>query len=281
MIPVYRAQATIPYAIKSVLEQTYQEWEIIIGCDDQTDYLFVAKRDERISIVSTAGIGKGPGVARNVALDRARGEFIAILDADDRYHRCRLERLTPFAKRYGAVADNTGVVYLDQRLKKRLLPDLKTPRPLTAKDILKPRIPLFPIFHRDYGGKGWRETVFAEDVLFNLELLCRLEEYYVVPETLYYYHKTRESLTVSKDTPERAERGYAQILRLLKEKSLAVTETVRMAAYTEFSNNRALNKVFQKYRDRYPSLEEFLDASDNGQASWVVSELSQVGEPLR
>ena len=36
-----------------------------------------------------------------------------------------------------------------------------------------------------------------------------------------------------------------------------------MAAYTEFSNNRVLNKVFQKYRDHYPLLEEFLDASDS------------------
>jgi Glycosyl transferase family 2 len=86
MMPAYNAASYIAEAIDSVLAQVYEDWELLVVDDGSTDGTadIVARfGDRRIRLIRKANGGEAS--ARNLALDHARGEFLAYLDADDVY----------------------------------------------------------------------------------------------------------------------------------------------------------------------------------------------------
>ncbi len=281
VIPAYRATETIAFTISSILNQTYQNWEVAIASDDTIDYLSLLAdqgiRDARLQQTFTGSVGNGEAVARNAAITITTGEILANLDADDAYAPSRLETLVPLAREYGAAIDNTGVYNSDLILYKRPFP-LSHLTFATAEHILKPRVPFFPVFRREYLGTGWTKVPFAADVLFNLELLSRVETVALHPESLYQYYKRENSITQSPHAFETAARSYQQILSLLNSGELDLTPDIRSAAIAEFSENLILNHVFQKYMEqgRCQTLEEFLDLTENGHAEWLKPELEAV-----
>lgn len=84
-MPAYNAEQYIAEAIRSVIDQTYKNWEIIIVNDGSTDDTQVVidqfGKDERIKLVKT--INGGAARARNIAYSHSRGEYIMFFDADD------------------------------------------------------------------------------------------------------------------------------------------------------------------------------------------------------
>ena len=286
LIPAYRAEATLPGAVRSLLAQTCTSWQAIVASDDGVDYLAVLERaglrDGRLEQVFTGAYGSGEGNARNAALAAARGEILCNLDADDAFRADRLEKLVPLALTHGAAVDNTGVHARDGRLYKRPFPAASAIAPMTTQRILEPRIPFFPVFRRELVGDGWTTVAFAADVLFNLELLCAARLMVVQPQSLYLYCKRAGSITEAPDAFDAAERGYAAILHLLESGALRLSDEVRAAALTEFTANRRLNRLFRYYIEtgRCASLETFLDMSDNGRAPWVATELARLSGDL-
>lgn len=101
IMPVYNEQSYLAVALDSVLSQTLSDIEIICIDDGSTDAsLEILKeyhaKDERIRIVTENNAG--PALARNNGIRRARGEFLAFLDADDFYEPTFLEKLYELAK---------------------------------------------------------------------------------------------------------------------------------------------------------------------------------------
>ena len=96
IIPIYNAYDYLRPALDSVIYQTLREIEIICVDDGSTDRSLeilkeYQKNDDRVRIVTEANAG--PGLARNNGLNRARGEYIAFLDADDFFEPNFLEIL--------------------------------------------------------------------------------------------------------------------------------------------------------------------------------------------
>lgn len=96
IIPIYNAYDYLRPALDSVVYQTLREIEIICIDDGSTDRSLEVlkeyqKNDDRVRIVTEANAG--PGHARNNGIGRARGEYIAFLDADDFYEPNFLELL--------------------------------------------------------------------------------------------------------------------------------------------------------------------------------------------
>ena len=101
IMPIYNAYDYLRPAIDSVLDQSLKEIELICIDDGSTDSSFelikeYQKQDERIRIVTETNAG--PALARNNGIKRARGEYLAFLDADDFFEPDLLELLYNAAK---------------------------------------------------------------------------------------------------------------------------------------------------------------------------------------
>ncbi|MES2272210.1 MAG: glycosyltransferase family 2 protein [Pseudomonadota bacterium] len=102
IIPVYNAADFIADALESVRAQTFADWECIVVDDCSTDrsseiLLQFAARDDRIKAVFLEENG-GASRARNAALEKATGQWITLLDADDVYDVHRLNTLVTLAQ---------------------------------------------------------------------------------------------------------------------------------------------------------------------------------------
>jgi glycosyltransferase involved in cell wall biosynthesis len=94
IMPAYNVGKYIQQAIDSILQQTYQNWELLIGNDasnDDTARVIAAYHDPRIKVFTNEkNLGSQP--TRNFLFERAEGNFIALMDADDICLPSRLER---------------------------------------------------------------------------------------------------------------------------------------------------------------------------------------------
>ena len=89
VIPVYNKEPHIARAINSVLNQTFQDFELIIVCDPSTDNSNseVTKfTDTRIRVFHRNEPGPGGYAARNLGVKEAKGDWVAFLDADDEWY---------------------------------------------------------------------------------------------------------------------------------------------------------------------------------------------------
>jgi glycosyltransferase involved in cell wall biosynthesis len=92
IIPVFNGSATLRHAIDSVLHQRGVEFELIVVDDGSTDSTPVIIDSYRGRILSIRQSNKGPAAARNAGVRSARAEYLAFLDADDRWLPGMLER---------------------------------------------------------------------------------------------------------------------------------------------------------------------------------------------
>lgn len=93
IIPVYNYERFLAEAIESVLSQTYRQLEVIVVDDGSTDRSGeVAKSFASQGVSYCPQVHAGIGPARNKGVELARGDFLAFLDADDRWPEEKLER---------------------------------------------------------------------------------------------------------------------------------------------------------------------------------------------
>lgn len=84
VIPLYNKEKLIGKTLRSVLEQTYQDFEIVVVNDGSTDNSVTEVEkiaDPRIRLIHQQNAGVS--AARNKGISEAKGEFIALLDGDD------------------------------------------------------------------------------------------------------------------------------------------------------------------------------------------------------
>lgn len=112
IIPTYNRAHLIGRAIQSVLNQTYQDFEIIIVDDGSTDNIKEAvkefqKKDERIRYIGQEK-NKGGSAARNNGIKASRGEHIGFLDDDDEWLPRKIEKQEI---KFQNAPDNVGLIY--------------------------------------------------------------------------------------------------------------------------------------------------------------------------
>jgi len=93
IIPLYNKEEYIERAIKSILNQTYQNFEIIIvndGSNDGGEKKAASFDDKRIKVINQQN--QGVSSARNTGANIANYEFLAFLDADDIWKKDNLEK---------------------------------------------------------------------------------------------------------------------------------------------------------------------------------------------
>lgn len=105
--PVYDCEKYIRKTIDSVLAQTYSNWELILAddCTPDNSAEIIAEyteKDRRIKYIKLSQNG-GAALARNAALEQAKGRYIAYLDADDIWFPSKLERQIDFMAKNNVV----------------------------------------------------------------------------------------------------------------------------------------------------------------------------------
>ena len=106
-IPSYHGERFLPGALRSVAEQTWQDWELVLvedGSKDGTEAIvraFAAEREQPVTYLRNER-NLGPPATRDRAIRATRCEFIAMLDADDRWSREHIENGLEVMARTGA-----------------------------------------------------------------------------------------------------------------------------------------------------------------------------------
>ena len=116
IMPSYNTASYIADSVKSVLDQTYKNWELIIVDDcSSDDTLSVVSRftDERIKFFRNEN-NSGAALTRNRALREAKGKWIAFLDSDDLWHPEKLEKQIGFMEKNGFHFSYTAYTEIDE-----------------------------------------------------------------------------------------------------------------------------------------------------------------------
>ena len=119
IIPYYKKKNSILKTVNSVLNQIYQNFEIIIIYDDENnnDLNFINEiknKDNRIFIIKNKK-QMGAGNSRNIGINNSKGEFIAFLDADDTWKNDKLDKQIKFMKINNYEASHTSYSIINER----------------------------------------------------------------------------------------------------------------------------------------------------------------------
>ena len=115
IMAAYNAERTISEAIQSVVNQTYIDWELIVVDDcsqDQTKEVVRSFMDSRIRMLQNEK-NSGVSYTRKKGLESANGEWIAILDSDDKWEPDKLQKQIGLAKEQSAKLVFTGSGFMD------------------------------------------------------------------------------------------------------------------------------------------------------------------------
>ena len=136
----YNGETYLQQSIESVLAQTYKNWELIFWdnrSEDNSKKIFKNYNDDRLKYY-LASKHTILYEARNEAIKKSSGEFIAFLDTDDFWEKDKLELQIPLFKevKVGVVYGNTFVVNENLNIKKVLIKG-KKPRGFILNNLLK------------------------------------------------------------------------------------------------------------------------------------------------
>nr|WP_294931649.1 glycosyltransferase family 2 protein [uncultured Flavobacterium sp.] len=202
--PTFNAEKYIRDTLQSVLNQSYQNWEMILVDDASTDQTVkiinnFAEKDVRFKIFKLSK-NSGNGFARNVALEKATGKYIAFLDADDLWFPLKLEKQIQFLKANNSPFTFSFYDCIDEdgnSLNKRV----QAPVNLTYQQLFFCNYVgnLTAIYDADYFGKITLEaTQKRQDWRLWLTILKQIQVTKPVPESLAFYRIRTDSVSSSK-----------------------------------------------------------------------------------
>ncbi len=203
IIPYYKKKEYISNSIKSVLDQTYENLEIIIIYDDenQNDFDFInkiKKKDKRILIIQNSQT-VGAGESRNIGISSSNGKYIAFLDADDTWKKEKLNKQINFMKSNNYEITHTSYSIVDEShrtIGKRIARnfceldellkscDIGTSTVIIKKNLIADNV-------------KFASLKTKEDYVLWLKLLEKKNKIYGLDEILTFWTKSKNSLSSS------------------------------------------------------------------------------------
>lgn len=204
IVPVYNAAAYIERCVKSIQNQTYTHFELILVNDGSTDNSLeicktLASQDERIVVLDRPN--GGASAARNTGLAHMRGQYIVFADSDDYVSPSYLENLHRAAEQgdYDIVQCNLESTFdMDKRLEKVLYRQTDV-KEVTKKQALNERKYKVSVWGKIYCSHIFKDFRFQEGIIYEDDasyyiFVDRAHRLAVLDETLYYYYMSENSV---------------------------------------------------------------------------------------
>lgn len=205
IVPVYKAEQYIDRCIKSILSQTFQDYELILVDDGSPDNCGkicdeYAKKDKRIKVVHKKN--EGVSAARNIGIELSKGEYIVFCDSDDYVHPQWCELLVD------AIEKNIdSFVVCSYR---KVNNDTLEPEPCKKNENVSKAVSYYEIFKLGISGGVWNKVYkssiikdsnirfdpdvpIGEDALFNSEYMKHCQNCILINKELYYYFENEKS----------------------------------------------------------------------------------------
>lgn len=204
--PVYNCEKLIGNTIETVINQTYTNWEMLLVDDCSTDnsekiieeYI---RKDNRIKYFKLEQ-NSGAAVARNYALEKSEGRFIAYLDSDDLWKPEKLEKQVDFMVKHNYAFSCTDYEKIDEQ-GNSLNKIVKIPQKVDYNLFLRNTIIQTVGVMVDTNLTGKELLVMPnirrrQDAATWCQLLKNGFNCYEVPENLSYYRVVSKSLSSNK-----------------------------------------------------------------------------------
>lgn len=255
VVPVYNVEKYLDRCVKSIVNQTYTNLEIILvddGSPDKCPELCDewAKRDSRIKAIHKENAGAG--MARNTGIENACGKYLLFVDSDDyikleTVEKCvaELEKTQADVVMFGrssvsadGTAKETPVVtdeyyFSGNQVVDDILPGLFVHEKGIGISSCNKVYNLQLIKEKNIKYKSERE-IFSEDAIFNLEFFAYAKSVAIIPESFYYYFKNESSFS----------RSYRKDLQKLNNKFL---EKCILLCDEYGLNNKVINNIRARY----------------------------------
>ena len=225
IIPMFNAEKYLSVCLESLHAQTLQDFEVIVVDDCSTDNSvaiaenYLEKFGGRLKIIALKKNTGSGAVPRNEGLKFSRGEYVFFMDSDDLLVNNALETLYIFAENFRAdvVYMERGFFLNDKNLIKANWD--KNPSKITNPTLETQNISarIEKLLQTSYGWSPWtkflrrdfliyNEIAFphvkiSEDVLWSFKIVCLAERWLCLPERLYIYRKSSNSMMRKKRTP--------------------------------------------------------------------------------
>ena len=144
IVPVYNAEKFLKDTVDTICNQTYKNWEAIFVDDCSTDSSFeilskYSKLDGRIKVYKMKSNSGNPSYPRNYGIDKASGDFLCFIDADDKWDNDKIEKQVKFMKENDIAFSYTSYEFADS-LCNLTGKKVTAKRKLTYKECLKNNI---------------------------------------------------------------------------------------------------------------------------------------------
>lgn len=230
IVPVYNAEEKLEQCIMSILNQSYQDLELILindGSKDRSGEICkkYAEYDKRIRYIEREN--KGASATRNEGISLALGQYIQFVDSDDYIEKNMTERLVNCIEETDADMVMCGYTEVFPHDKDVRLPEID--KTITMAELGKeyPNIfekfllnsPCNKLYKKEKLSEKFPENLsLGEDLIFNLHNMENMNRISFVKESFYNYIIRQESLNrqYRKDGIEIAERLYLESMEFCK-----------------------------------------------------------------
>ena len=207
IVPVYNVEKYLVQCVESIQRQTYQALEIILVDDGSTDASGVlcdeiAKSDRRVTVIHQENMGLSG--ARNTALDMASGSAVTFVDSDDWLDERMVEKLAAALDGSDADVAVCGAVYCREDGEILHKSGVKAQIDLCGEEVMRVFFAKPGVIETMAWGKLYRAELFSnlrfplgryhEDVFIMYRLLDASRRVRVIPEALYWYRQTPQSI---------------------------------------------------------------------------------------
>ena len=202
IIPYYKKKKFFKNTIKSVLEQTHKNFEIILIYDDvdKTELPFVKLTLRKIKNVKIIINKKnlGAGYSRNIGIKKSKSRLIAFLDSDDTWHKDKLKKQIKFMKINKVEFSYTDYSIIDKNEKKIKI--IRAPKIITYQNLLFScdiGLSTVMINSRLLKKEKFSNLKTKEDYLLWIKLSKKKIKMLGINETLASWRETNNSLSSS------------------------------------------------------------------------------------